>query len=433
MIGYAATMAEPAAPDSAARRTTAVRDFRLFWAGQTVSLVGSQVSALALPLTAAIVLSAGPAQMGLLGAAAFLPFLFLTLPAGAWIDRRRRRPILIGADIGRGLLIAVIPIAAISGVLRIEILYLVALGSGCFQVLFDLAYLAHVPSLVPREQLTEANGRLQATASAAEVGGPGIAGLLIQAIGAPIALLLDALSYLISAISLRLIATPEPPPATPDASPSFRAEVIEGLRFLRRQRVLRACALEAAQYNLFNQVIFAVLILHATREVRLEPAVIGIAFAVGSVGSLAGAALAPRIARRVGVGPAIAGSMILSCVAPLLLPIAASTDLPAVTIALSFAVGGFGVAISNVHIVTLRQAVTPDAMLGRLNASYRTLVYGAIPIGSLLGGLLGELIGLRGTLVVGAVGMLVAPVWVLGSPLPRMRRVPDHVDVEGVR
>ncbi len=411
-------------------RTSAGRDFHLFWPGQAVSLVGSQVSALALPLTAALVLAAGPVQMGLLGAAAFVPFLFLTLPAGAWIDRRRRRPILIGADIGRGLLIAVIPIAAVAGVLRIELLYLVALGSGCCQVLFDLAYLAHVPSLVPREQLTQANGRLQATASAAEVGGPGIAGLLVQAVGAPLALLLDALSYLVSAVSLRLISTPEPPPAPSSASPSFRAEVIEGLRFLRRQPVLRACAFEAAQYNLFNQVIIAVLILHATREIGLEPALIGLAFAVGSVGSLVGASLAPRIARRVGVGRAITGSMVVACAAPLLLPLAASSDLPAVLLATSFAIGGFGVAISNVHIVTLRQAITPDAMLGRLNASYRTLVYGAIPIGSLLGGLLGEVIGLRGTLVVGALGMLVAPAWVLKSAVPRMRRVPDHVDME---
>jgi MFS family permease len=430
MIGYAREVTGTA-PGGATHRTNGGRDFRLFWAGQTVSLVGSQVSALALPLTAALVLGAGPAEMGILGAAGFLPFLFLTLPAGAWIDRMRRRPILIAADLGRALLMAVIPIAAIAGWLRIELLYVVALGSGCCQVFFDLAYLAHVPSLVPREQLTVANGRLQATASAAEVGGPGIAGLLIQAVGAPLALLLDAASYLVSALSLGLIGAPEQPPAPPRASPSFRTEITEGLRFLRRQRVLRACAFEAAQYNLFNQVIVAVLILHATREIGLAPAIIGLAFAVGSVGSLAGAALAPRIAHVVGVGRAITGSMVVACAATLLLPLAASTPLPAVVLATSFAIGGFGVAISNVHIVTLRQAVTPDAMLGRLNASYRTLVYGAIPIGSLLGGLLGELIGLRGTLLVGALGVLVAPAWVIGSALPRMRHVPDHVDMEG--
>jgi MFS family permease len=414
-------------------RTTVRRDFQLFWAGQAVSLVGSQVSALALPLTAALVLDAGPVQMGLLGAAAFLPFLFLTLPAGAWIDRRRRRPILIGADIGRGILVAVIPIAAVAELLRIEVLYVVALGSGCCQVLFDLAYLAHVPSLVPREELTEANGRLQATASEAEVGGPGIAGLLVQAVGAPLALLLDGVSYLVSAVTLRMISTPEPPPAPASKSRSFRAEVVEGLRFLRRQPVLRACAFEAAQFNLFNQVIIAVLILHATREIRLEPALIGLSFAVGSVGSLFGAGLAPRIAGRVGVGRAIAGSMVVACAAPLLLPLAASSSLPAVVLATSFAIGGFGVAISNVLIVTVRQAITPDEMLGRLNASYRTLVYGAIPIGSLVGGLLGEVIGLRWTLVVGALGILVAPAWVLASAVPRMRRVPDHVDMESAR
>lgn len=419
------------APRPLSRRTAQRRDFRLFWAGQAVSLLGSEVSVLALPLTAAIVLGAGPVEMGVLGAAAFLPFLFLTLPAGVWIDRRRRRPIMIGADLGRGLLVALIPIAAFTGWLRIEVLYLVAFGTGCCQVLFDLAYLAHVPSLVPRERLTEANGRLQATASAAEVGGPGVAGVLVQAVGAPLAMLVDAASYLVSSVSLRMIEVPEPPPSPAGTSLGVRAEVIDGLRFLRRQPVVRACALEAAHHNLFSQVIVAVLILYATREIGLEPAVIGLAFAIGSVGALAGAALAPRFARLVGVGPAVTWSMVVACAAPLLLPLAAATSVPAVVLAASFAVGGFGVAVSNVHIITLRQAVTPDAMLGRLNASYRMIVFGAIPIGSLLGGVLGEAIGLRGTLLVGAVGILVAPAWILGSPLPQMRRVPDHVDMEG--
>jgi MFS family permease len=408
------------------------RDFLVFWAGQGVSLVGSQVSALAVALTAVLVLHAGPAQMGVLGAATFLPFLFLTLPAGAWIDRRLRRPVMVAADLGRALLIGLVPVAALLGFLQIELLFAVAFGTGCCQVLFDLAYLAHVPSLVPRERLTEANGRLQATASAAEVGGPGLAGLIVQAVGAPFALALDALSFLVSAVTLRLIRIPEPEPAIPSGPRDLRREIADGVRFLRSQPLLRACAMEAGQFNLFAQVIAAVLLLHVTRDIGLTPAVIGLAFAVGSVGSLVGSALAPAIATRLGLGRTIIGSMLVACAAPLALPFAAGTALPAVVVGGAFAVQGLGVAISNVHIVSLRQSVTPDEMLGRLNASYRTLVYGAIPIGALLGGLLGELIGLRATLAVGAVGILVAPVWVVRSPLRGLRQLPDDAAVKDV-
>jgi MFS family permease len=401
------------------------RDFLVFWAGQAASLFGSQVSVLALALTAVLVLRAGPAEMGALAAAGYLPFLFLTLPAGAWIDRRLRRPVMVAADIGRGLLIGLVPLAAVLGFLRIELLYVVAFGTGCCQVLFDLGYLAHVPTLVPRERLTEANSRLQATASAAEVGGPGIAGLVVQAVGAPFALAIDAVSYLVSAATLRLIRAPEPEASAQYGNRDLRREIADGVRFLRGQPILRACAMEAGQFNLFAQVIATVLLLHATRDLGLTPAVIGLVFAVGSVGSLVGSALAPAIAARLGLGRTIIGSMVVACSASLLLPLAAGTSLPVAILSGAFVVQGLGVAISNVHVVSLRQAVTPDAMLGRLNASYRTLVYGAIPIGALLGGLLGELIGLRETLAVGALGILVAPLWVVRSPLRGLRRLPD--------
>jgi predicted MFS family arabinose efflux permease len=288
-------------------------------------------------------------------------------------------------------------------------------------------------TLVSHDRLIEANGRPQATASAAEVGGPGIAGLVVQSLGAPFALALDAASYVVSAVTLRLIRVPEPESVTPTGPRDLHREIVAGVRFLRGQPMLRACAMEAGQFNLFAQVITSVLLLHATRDIGLGPVVIGLAFAIGSVGSLIGAALAPRIAVRIGLGRTIIGSMVVACAAPLLLPVAAGTSIPAVMLAFAFAVQGLGVSISNVHIVSLRQAVTPDTLRGRLNASYRTLVYGAIPIGALLGGLLGELIGQRATLAVGAIGILLAPLWVAGSPLRGLRRLPDDVALEEAR
>jgi MFS family permease len=406
------------------------RDFVRFWTGETISLVGSQVTAFALPITAVLVLGASPAQMGLLGALSYLPFLVLTLPAGAWIDRHRRRPVLVVANLARGALLATIPLAAVLGILRIEHLYLVAFGVGVLTVAFEIAYLAYVPSLVPNDRLTTANARLQASSSAAEISGPGLAGLLISLISAPVAVALDALSYVVSAVFLLTISRVEPPPQPVDRSlRDMLADIREGLRVTFGDPRLRAVASEAATYNALYQMIETVILLYLARELGFDPATIGILFATGAIGALIGSLVAGRLGERFGIGRTLLASMVVGCAAPLLLPIAGGS-LPA-TLAIvgaSFLLGGFGVAISNVLVVSIRQAVTPDRLLGRMNASYRTLVYGAIPFGALAGGLLGELIGLRATLAVAAVGLLFAPLWVILSPIPRMRRLPDRPD-----
>jgi MFS family permease len=406
------------------------RDFVRFWTGETISLVGSQVTAFALPITAVLVLGASPAQMGLLGALSYLPFLLLTLPAGAWIDRHRRRPVLVVANLARGTLLATIPLAALLGVLHIEQLYLVAFAVGVLTVAFEIAYLAYVPSLVPHDRLTTANGRLQASGSAAEIGGPGLAGLLISLISAPAALVLDALSYVVSAVFLLAISHNEPPPQPGDRSlRDMLTDIREGLRVTFGDPRLRAVASEAATYNALYQMIETVILLYLARELGFDPATIGILFATGAVGALLGSIVAGRLGERFGVGRTVLASMVVGCAAPLLLPIAGGS-LPATLaiVAASFLLGGFGVAVSNVLVVSIRQAVTPDRLLGRMNASYRTLVYGAIPFGALAGGVLGELIGLRATLAVAAIGLLFAPLWVIRSPIPRMRRLPVRPD-----
>lgn len=401
-------------------------DFRRFWLGETVSLVGSQVTTLALPLTAILVLDAGPAEIGILAAASFVPFLLFGLPAGAWIDRRRRRPVLIAANAGRAVLIGIVPLAAAIGALRFELLAAVAFLVGTLTVAFEVGHLAYVPRLVGPDRLLAANARLSASASAAEVGGPGLAGLLIGALSAPFALVVDAASYVVSAVSLASIRRPEPPPRFDATRPGIIPELREGFRTVFGHRVVRVLAAEAATFNVFNQVFLGVLLLHATRTLGFDAPTVGAVLSIGSIGALIGSFTAVPIARRLGLGRALVAMMVLACTMPLFVPfVGGPPAIAAAVIALIFAFEGFGIAVTVVNVISLRQAVTPDGMLGRMHATYRTLTYGMIPLGALLGGLLGELLGLRATLVVGAIGMAAAPLWVVFSPVPRIRTLAD--------
>jgi len=399
--------------------------FRTLWVGQTLSLFGSQVTFLALPLAAILVLHASAFEMGVLGAVEFAPFLFLTLFAGAWVDRVRRRPVMIAANLARAELIGAVPIAAALGVLSIPFLAVVAFAAGCGAVLFEVAFLAYVPSLVGRDRLTAANTRLFSSASAADVVGPGLAGTLVSLVGAPFALAADALSYLVSAASLIAIRQPEPAPAVA-VRRDLRAEIGEGLRVTFRHPMLRPFAFEAATFNLFSAMLNAVFLLFLTRELGFAPAAVGSIFVVGALGSLAGSMVAGRIAGRIGLGPTLLGSMIAACSVYLVIPfVGGSSVLTAAVLAGVFAVAGAFIAITVIHVMTIRQTVTPDRLLARMNASYRTLGYGIMPIGALLGGVIGEALGLRATLAVAAAGIAAAPLWVVFSPIPRIRRIED--------
>lgn len=404
------------------------QDFLKLWAGETVSLFGSQFTALALPLAAAVVLGATPLQMGVLNAAGYAPYLLVTLFAGVWIDRCRRRPLLISANAGRAVLLGLIPLSFVLGLLRMEVLYIIAFLTGVLTVLFDLAYQAYLPSLVDRSQLVEGNSKLQISASVAEVGGPGLAGVLVNLLTAPVVILLDSVSYGISVFSLILIRKDEPESAGM-AHRGILREIAGGLRTVLSNPYLRALVGEAATFNLSQQVVWAVLVLYMTRQLQIGASLMGFMFAASSAGSLLGSLMADRVGRRFGVGPAIIGSMALACGSALLMPLAAGHLYVAVAIlTLSMFLGGAGVIISNVHVVSLRQAIIPPQALGRLNASYRFVVTGAAPIGALIGGVLGNSIGLRATLAVGALGTLSALGWVLFSPVARLRRLPAVIE-----
>jgi len=405
------------------------RDFKMLWAGETISLFGSHVTFLALPLMAVLVLDATPTQMGYLGAAHYLPFLLVTLFAGVWVDRHRRRPILIVSNLGRALLIGLIPLLAFSGKLTMGHLYVVVFLVGILTVFFDLAYNAYVPALVSRPHLIEANSKLQASESAAELGGPGLAGILVELVNAPFALLLDALSFLASAASLILIRGPEPNPVTPPRL-SLIDEIKEGLRITFDNAYLRPIVAEAATFNLFWTVIETVFVIFATRELDMGPGLLGIIISAGSLGALSGALIAQPAAARWGIGPTILGAMVAACSAFLLVPIT-PRGLIVPALLLVYFVVGLGSAVSNIHVISLRQTLTPDHLLGRMTAGYRMVIFGAFPVGALLGGFLGEQIGTSATLTVGALGLLMSLSWVIFSPVRMLRQLPPVIQAAG--
>lgn len=396
--------------------------FRNFWAAETTSAFGSQVTIVALPLLAALTLDASPAQMGVLSAASTAPFLLIGLFVGVWADRVRRSPLLIVADLTRAALLAVIPVAWFTGWLSMALLYTVALGSGALTVVFEVASLSLLPALVGRENLVDGNGKLEASRSLAQIGGPGIAGWLVGLVGAPLAILLDAISYIVSAGFLMRMAklSPEKMPTVSSRESRYvLKDAIEGLRTVFAHSLLRPLVLCSANVNFFGFVFLSVYVLYLTNDLGLGPAVVGMVFALGGVGALLGAFVANPAARRLGQGPAMVVSMVLCGLFGLAIPLAVvlpTIALPMV-LAAEFAQWLF-LVIYRVGEVSARQQVTPDFILGRVNATQRFMVYGAIPLGGLLGGFLGEVVGVPMTLVVGMLGMLLSSGWLL---LPSVR------------
>jgi MFS family permease len=404
-------------------------DFLKFWAAESISLIGSQVTTFALPLIAALTLNATPAQVGILNAAAFAPFLLLVLPAGVWIDRQRRRPLMIATNLGRAILLGLIPVLAVTGRLRMEYLYAIMFLSGSCNVVFQLAYQAYLPALVDRDQITEGNSKLAATTSIAEIGGPGIGSLMVALFSPSFALILDAASFLIGATVLGFIRKPEHPPARPEHKQALRSEISDGFRLTFGHPCLRAFAGEAATYNLFWTMMQTVFVLYVVRELRLPQEIYGMILIAGSSGALVGALVTNQIAQRLGIGATIVATAILADVAPLLIPLAGGPNVIRIGILmLSFFFQGIGMTGCNVHIVSLRQVITPDQLRGRMNASYRLLVSGMLPIGALLGGFLGEAIGIRATLFVGALGLLSTWLWIWFSPVPKLHSQPESLD-----
>ncbi len=398
-------------------------DFLKLWAGQTVSELGSQVSFIAIPLTAVTVLGAGPFQTGVLGALQFLPFLLFGLPAGVWVDRLAHRPVLIVADLGRMLALASVPVAWALGGLHLPQLYAAGFVVGVLTVFFDVAYQSYLPALVQREQLVEGNSRLALTQSTAEVAGPGVGGLLVSLVGPATAVAVDAASYAVSVFSLLLIRRREPRVERP-ARTGLRAELLEGLRFVLGHRLLRSIAACTGLSNLFAHAGMAVLFVYAVRDLGLGAGSIGLWFSLGSLGGPLGALLVARLERRLGTGRTIAATAWLGFPSWVLLVLAPRSS-PMPFLIASGMVGSLAGVAYNITQVSLRQAITPRHLQGRMNATMRFLVWGTIPLGAFAGGVMGSLIGLRATLLAAAAGQLLAALPVTLSGVRRLRRVED--------
>jgi MFS family permease len=413
------------------------RDFQKLWTAASISGFGSQVSVLAIPLTAAIILKVEPFAFAMLGTIEFLPFILFTLPAGAWVDRLRRRPILIIGDLGRAVALSTIPLAYVLGSLTIWQLYVVGFLTGTLTVFFDVADQSYLPAIVERDQLVEGNAKLQVSQSAAEIAGPGVAGYLVSILQAPFAILLDALSFVASAFFIFLIRRPEPPVARAledsgeGARGSLVREVRQGLGFVIGNPSLRAISAASATFNFASYVSFSIYILYAVDELHLAAATIGIVFAIGNIGALIGAVLANRLARWLGIGPTMIGSIFIGGFVGILVAIAPPGDAAIPFLVASGIAGGVGRMIFTINQVSYRQAICPPRMLGRVNATVRFLVWGTIPIGSVVSGTLGSTIGLHDTIWVGAILFFAPAIVLVLSPVRALRVVPAQVDDEG--
>jgi predicted MFS family arabinose efflux permease len=405
-------------------------EFVRLWVGTFVSLFGSQVSLLALPLTAVLTLGAGPREMGFLSATRWLPYLLFGLVAGVWVDRVRRRPLMIWMDLARAILVASIPAAALLGVLRIEQLFAVAFGMGVLSLFFDAGYQAYLPSIVRREALVEGNSTLELGRSVAQIGGPSLAGGLVQLMTAPLALLIDAASYLVSAAALTTIRVSEPAAERAERR-SMWHEVREGLAWVFGNPLLRPIVLNNVSRMLAASATSAIYVLYAVRELELPPVVLGLVFAAGGPGGLLASITAPALIGRFGPGPLLVVTFAAEGFFALLVPAAAWVPAVApVVLGAHQLVVWYLVTAGSVAEISLRQAITPSRLQGRMNTTMRSLNWGMVALGALAGGVLGERIGLRATQVVAAVWMIAASGWTLFSPLRDVREMPGSLEEE---
>ena len=396
--------------------------FRRFFAGQSASLVGDQISFIALPLVGVIVLHASATQMGYLTAASLLPNLLFSLHAGAWIDRRgRRRQTMLAADLGRAALLATIPIAYALDVLTFAQLYVVGFLVGALSVIFSVSYNALFVSLVPREQYVEASSLLNGSRAMSFVAGPSLGGLLVQVLSAPVAIVADALSFAVSALSLSRISPAEAP--TEEAE---HGHVAAGIRYILATPVIRASLAATTTINFFNFVLFAIVILYANRVLGVGPGLLGLVLGAGAVGGVLGSLVTGRIVKRLGVGPALMLGCIIFPTPLLLIPLAAGPRWVVLGCLFLAEFGsGFGVMLLDIAAGAIGAAMIPDRLRSRVSGAYMVVNYGVRPVGALLGGVLGSAIGLRPTLWIAAGGAIAGFLWLIPSPVPSLRELPE--------
>jgi MFS family permease len=423
------TFQSPVQPEAAPEPPPLLRqpEFLKLWAAQSISQLGDQVTLLALPLVAVLTLDASAAQMGFLVAAELLPHLFFSLLAGVWIERSQtRRRLMIVADIGRALLLGSVPLAYAFDVLSFPQLYAVAFAVGTFAVMFDVSWSTLFVSVVPRRDVVDANSKMSLSRAVSFVAGPSVAGFLVQVLTAPLTLLVDAVSYLGSALFLTRIRAQEPP-VEKDGNGVLR-NLRDGLRFVLRDEFIRADLGCAATINLFNFVFWAIFVLYATKELGVAPGTLGVALGAGAVGGILGALVAPRLERAIGIGRSMMVGSVLFPAPLILVPIASGSELQlGVILAVAEFFSSVGVMIFDVSAASMTFLRTPDRLRARTAGTFRFVNYGIRPIGALLGGALGTVLGLQTALWIGVLGALLGIVWLLLSPIPRLREVAEAV------
>lgn len=400
------------------------RDFTRLWAAQAVSAFGARITREGLPIMAVVSLGAGAATLGLLAAAASAAAVFAGLAGGGYVDRVRRRPVLMAADLVRATMLAAIPLAAWLGALTLVQVFIAAAAVAAASVLFDIASHAYLPGLIGRSALIDGNSKLASTEAVAEVGGPALAGVLFQWLTAPFAVAVNAATYVVSAGLLALIRAPEPEPE-PDAPAPWLTEAVQGFRLAWAEARVRALLLMGVAQGLFGGVFSALYILFALRTLGLPTSILGVAIAAGGVGALAGAWLGPWLGRRLGVGPAILFAILGAGLSAMLIAFAPADRLGASVVLIATQVSGDALAVAaGVLTATLRQTLLPQRVLGRVGGAFHASAGGAAILGALAGGALGGLIGPRLALFAAAAGLLVIPLIGVLSPLRRVRDMP---------
>ena len=427
------------------------RNFLKLWTSETISQFGSQFTGLALPFTAVLILHSTPLEQGILQFAGSVPWLLFGLLVGVWVDRHHKKHIMVTSNVLRGSLLALIPIAALFGVLTqlgLIFLYVISFLVGLLQVFFDVTYQSYLPSIVQRNQLVEGNRNLQSSASTAQVVGPAIAGFVIRILTAPIAIAIDASSFFASSLTLGRIDHKEIIEEKID-KPSVRSDIREGLHVVLHDSRLRMIAGSTGTSNFFSTALGTLFPLYLVQQSPaglgvskdLATATAGIIFSVASVGALVGVAISAPTARRIGVGPAIVGSMVIGglgsipyylsgslTVSPLFTILGLTINWSMISIMAGQFVSFVGVVVYNVNQVSLRQAIVPLRLQGRMNATMRFLVWGTIPLGAIAGGILGTVLGLRSAIGITVAGGMLAFLWVLLSPVRSLKTIPESLE-----
>ncbi len=402
-------------------------EFLKLWGSDTISLFGVHATLLALPLTAAA-LGASALQVGLLTTAQAAPALLLGLFAGVWVDRRRRRPLLVGANVARAVALGSIPLAAHLGTLHLAQLYTVAFLSGTGAIVFVVAYQSFLPTVVPREHLVAGNSALRGSEATAQLARPSIGGLLVPLLTAPPTLAVGALASLGSALALLAIRTPEPPPAPPGDGAHVGRAIGEGVRFVLGHPILCPLLISATVSALFGNMIVSISVLYVIRDLGLPAWAFGVIVGTGGPAALGGAILTGRVLRRYGTGRTLIGTAIVSGAAALLVSLAGGPFLMAVVLLIAWHIlTGLAEAVSGIANATLTQTIPPPRLQGRVNATMRVFGWGAVALGGLLDGTIGEMIGLRPTMALAAIGMLLVPLRLARSPVRTLRESPESI------